>query len=96
MQMEHTQLQRLNMNLSHSLQIQMRHGAVYVYIVHATTRRGWRVLVEAHERYNKRHNSATISVYFKERAVGAVALPAHSSSHKLSGLGEWTAEDEHH
>lgn len=42
MQMEHTELQRLNMNLSHSLQIQMRDRAVYVYIVHATARRGWR------------------------------------------------------
>lgn len=41
MQSEHTQLQRLNMNLSHSLQIQMRHRAVYVYIVHATAGREW-------------------------------------------------------
>lgn len=35
------------------------------------------ILVEAHERYNKRHNCAVISVYFKEWAVRAVAL-AHS------------------
>ena len=67
MQMGHTQLQRLNMNLFHSLQIQMRHRAVYVYIVYAAARRGWRgVLVETHERYNKRHNCAAINVYFKE------------------------------
>lgn len=37
------------------------------------------VLVEAYERYNERHNCAAINVYFKERAVRAVALPAHSS-----------------
>lgn len=64
MQMEHKQLQRLNMNLSQ--QIQMRHWAVYVYIVCATTRKGWRMFVEAHERYNKRLGSTAISVYFKE------------------------------
>lgn len=37
------------------------------------------VLVESHERYNKRHNCAAVSVYFKEWAVRAVALPAASS-----------------
>ncbi len=36
------------------------------------------VLVETHERYNKRHNCAAINVYFKEWAR-AMALPAHSS-----------------
>ena len=51
MQMEHTQLQRLNMNLSHSLQIQMRHRDVYVYMCLVEEDGG--VLVEAHERYNE-------------------------------------------
>lgn len=37
------------------------------------------VLVETHERYNKRHNCAAINVYLKERAVRAAALPAHST-----------------
>lgn len=37
------------------------------------------VLVESHERYNKRNNCADINVYFKEQALRAVALPAHSS-----------------
>lgn len=64
MQMEHTQLQRLNMNLSHSLQIQMRHRVVYVYM--RLVEEDGRVLVEAHERYNKGHNCAAISVYFIE------------------------------
>lgn len=36
------------------------------------------VLAEAHERCNKRNNCANINVYFKERALRAVALPAHS------------------
>lgn len=31
------------------------------------------VLVEAHERYNKRHNCAAVNIYFKEWAVSAVA-----------------------
>lgn len=47
MQMEHTQLQKLNMNLSHSLQIQTNLWAVYVCIVYMTTRKeDGRALVE--------------------------------------------------
>lgn len=88
MQMEHKQLQRLNMNLSH--QIQMRHRAVYVYIVYATTRKGWRMFVEAHERYNKRLDATAISVYFKEWVVRAVSFLPHNSCLLISLF--WTGE----
>lgn len=53
MQMEHTRLHRLNMNLSHSLPIQMKHRTVNVYIVCVTTQRRWRVLVKANEIHSK-------------------------------------------
>lgn len=72
-------LQRLNMNLSHSLQIQMRHRAVYVYIVHATARRGWRGVGRKHMKDTIKDTIVLLSMFTSKKEQLELRLCLHTA-----------------
>lgn len=70
---------RLNMNLPHSLQIQMRHGAVYVYIVCATARRGWRGVGRKHMKDTMKDPIVPLSMFTSKNEQLEPQLRLHTA-----------------